>query len=345
MFRKEKSVKRRSHSRRRRPVPKKAKKKSINYKRIALGTTIMLVPAMILGVGGSMVDTDKVSMNKDTYCFDTVSYDAVPILIDYSTTNLYASDNQLISLKTEFVKQAKALKPNQRLDVFTTAKETIADVVKPVFSTCMPPKTGGDIKILAEMEPNIKSVTQAFLDHQRKDAIEKVEVEIDHLIEDSQSKKDNHEERWNSPLMEQLRSISRHYSANSVADFLVFSGGIQVSESLFFCKMPGHLPRFKNFKRNNPLYEKMKLHDGFQGSRVTFLMPRVLDKHYIGDHCTFDEIYDWWTDYFTDGGASEIYVQPLQYELSLNNNIGAFGVSDVIAATLFITALAAKARA
>lgn len=339
-------VKQRRSSSRRRPSRRKQPPSAFSFKRIALGTVIMLVPAVILGVGGRLttVSTAQVAMNKDTHCFDTVTYDAVPVLIDYATTNLFASDNQLLSLETAFLKQAKALKANQRLDVFTTAKETIADVVKPVFSTCMPPATTEDLQLLAAIEPNIQSVTQAYLNTEREKAIKKVDAEIKRLIADSQARKYNVKERWNSPIMEQARSISIHYTAGSVKHFLVFSSGIQVSESLYFCGRAGDLPRFENFKRNYPLYEQLKLLDGFQGTQVMFLMPRVLDRHYIGDHCTFEELYNWWPAYFKDGGAADVFVQPLQYELSLNNNVGSFGMADIVAAALIATTLLVKAR-
>jgi len=289
-------------------------------KRIAPVVCMMLGFGLIMGIGGryAVNVASTVHMNDETYCFDDVDYNAVSLFIDYSTTRLYADDGQLRSLRTEFNRHANALKHNQRLDVFTTSYDTVSDVAEPIFSMCLPPSTVAHLEELRAANPSIASYSQPQLNNRTEEATKTIENEIERIITESHTSFDR-PKRWNAPLIEQFRSISRYYRDTDVNDFVIFSGGIQISANRWFCKKAGHLPAWENFKRNDPLYNELKLLDGFQNTNVTFLMPRIQDKYQLGKHCQFIELTSWWKSYFLDGGASDVYIQPLHYGVDVKH--------------------------
>lgn len=274
--------------------------------------------------------TEVVKPNPVTGCFDIPNQNNTAALIDYSTTNLYSDSAQLRGLKKGFMDVYSLMDTNQRLNVFTTSKDKSTDVAAPSYSVCKPAKDAESYARLKERQPNIQEMDQARLTKKAEKAAENFSVAVDEIIADSQTGSIG--EKWDAPLFNRFKGISGYYKnrGKKLDHLIIFSAGIQVSEDAFWCENQGDLPSWKNFKKR-PLYKTVKPFGSFEGMKVTFLMPRVVERYDIGDWCTLDEIRSFWTSYFYDAGAREVVIQPLEYRPG-GGSVSAIEIGLLIAA-------------
>lgn len=257
--------------------------------------------------------TNMVKADMNTNCYSNMPDQNYTVsLIDYSTTNLFSDPAQMRALKTSFMEAYTLMSPNQRLDVFNTAKEASSGIAAPIYSVCKPATTAAQYAALKQHEPNIPDLSQAELTYQAGKAQEAFTQKIDDLIAESQATKQS--EDWDAPLFQTFKSISRYYHARGdhIDHLMIYSAGIVASQNAFWCKHRNDLPSWPNFKKRL-LYQNVKPFKSFKGMTVTFLMPNILVHYRQGKWCNGQEIQNFWRGYFVEAGARDVDMQPLDY--------------------------------
>lgn len=297
----------------RRPLPpSEARKKAEASKNILMIAAVAILTVLAVWIGYPHVKNlaNEVKPDLDTACYGLPSQKYTASFIDYSTTHLFSSPEHSVALKTNFMNVYPLLSPNQKLEVFTTEKKTTSNVVAPYFSVCRPASTVVQHEALKKINPNIEDKSLAQLTYTADKAKADYETNIDRIMEESQSSGNN--EFWNSPILHRLKGISRYYKDRDIQldELTIFSDGIENSSTVHFCQKKDHLPSWENFKKRR-IYREIKPFDSFKGTKITFLMPDVVDRYNLGPYCTQDEIEDFWRSYFLEVGAREVDIQSI----------------------------------
>ncbi len=283
--------------------------------RIMKMVAVIAIPMVIVTLAYPYINAMMNVVKPDlvTNCYSSLpDQNYTASVIDYSTTNLFADPAQMNAMKTSYMEAYTLMSPNQRFDVFTTAKDTSIGIASPIYSVCKPASTAAEYAAMKQHEPNMSDLSQAQLTYQAKKAKEEFAKKIDELIAQSQAKKRS--EDWDAPLFQTFKSVSRYYHARGdrIEHLMIYSAGIVASQNSFWCKNRNDLPSWPNFKKRL-LYRNVKPFKSFEGMRVTFLMPNILVHYRQGKWCNVQEIQDFWRGYFVEAKAQEVDMQPLDY--------------------------------
>ncbi len=269
-------------------------------RRALMITAMAVLPLSGIGALGWGLTTqlDKVSYDKVTYCYPQDGQHQSAFFLDASFTS-GTSGQQDRDLASELMRTFDGLPPNGRLRVFSTAKGVASSTGIPVVDMCAPPATPEEqARIGADEETRprlirIKGVARAAF-------ASKVQAHLAVIKDEAKGAID-------SPVLEQIRAISRFPFEAPLKHLVVFTDGIQNSDLRQFCRVKGHLPSFAKFAKQ-PDYELVKPRS-LDGVRVDILLvenSRLPSSIY--PFCTNREIRTWWPEFFKAAGAN---VEPL----------------------------------
>ena len=202
------------------------------------------------------------------------------------------------------------LGPNQPLHIFSTERDKLSTIVKPVFTICRPVRTLAEQSQTPGPEKN-----QAELDKTYEKAKEKFYQEVAQRIAESKTEE---KVAKTSPILEQIQGISRYYRDKpemTLDNLFIYTDGIQTSPAASFCQTKGHLPPYPIFKKRRA-YQKVKPAETLGGVKGKFLLVNWLVLPSIGlEYCTNQELYDFWEAYLKDHDTdiemeSLLYVEP-----------------------------------
>lgn len=224
------------------------------------------------------------------------------IFIDNSLT--HQSGSQLRDYMIGAMAAYRKVPANGRISIVTSARDIHANLTAPVFVMCKPAKTEREQKALG-----IPVDGQLVRRRNADEAQTAFKKAIKARIEET---KNGDKLARNSPILEQLRAISRApWFQGRARSLLAITDGIQATRVAEFCAKRGHMPSFDKFARK-PGYQWVKP-DSFGGTDVMVLMVEIgkLPNSHQPYCSGFAEVRSWWRDYFVANGADHVSVEPL----------------------------------
>lgn len=265
---------------------------------------IILVPLGALVGGGFLamrqLNTEQIAEN---FCYGRDDqYDEV-FFVDFSLTG-GTSGSQQRDLVNEMLATFANLPANGRLAVFTTARGSTSTRNVPVFTLCNPADTAQEQADIGAPALNTPRLTRI---NEEADAV--FAAFVDGLVAQSV---DASQMARTSPILEQIRGISRYGDTVGLDRLVVYSDGINNSPVARFCAEQGHLPRFEVFAQRADWREVVP--DDFGGADIEILMVEGGTLPAPGlEHCTNRELRDFWVDYYEANGAGRVRLTPLGY--------------------------------
>jgi hypothetical protein len=273
--------------------------------KLGLAATVLLgtVAGTVFFVQGSLGEEKP---DPETFCYNRANQHVSAIFIDNSLSQL--SEAQLRDFDIAFERAYDATPANGKLLFFTTAAHTSNSQADPVFEVCKPAAT---IKEQAAL--NAPEKPAPYLAKQAEKAKVVYEEASDRVLQEVQ---DTGKQAKDSPILEQLRAISRNpdFERASSRSLTVITDGLENSHGTgYFCVDPGAMPPFEQFKQKLNYSLSLKP-NSFQGTHVNLLLVEtgVLPSPPYLMHCTTNELRQWWLDYFTANGAS-VDLTPLRH--------------------------------
>ncbi|MAK59462.1 MAG: hypothetical protein CMK09_00635 [Ponticaulis sp.] len=268
-----------------------------------LGTA--LLPIIVLGLGGlAMTKAMGVERIDSAFCYDRSDQAEHVVFVD-SSLKPDLSDQQLRDYVSGFERVWDRAAPNTRISTFTTARDTATSVPTPLFQMCRPPRTSNE-----QAEIGAPGRTDMYLQREFGEAEALYRGVVARVLSDAQNSEVT---AIDSPIMEQLQSISR-YDAFQGRDrsLTLISDGIQNSETARFCAVQGDLPSFSVFQ-SQPRYRRVEPRS-FADVRVDFLKVESIVLPQPGAaYCTHDEISIFWQDYFESQGVRSFEINRLRH--------------------------------
>lgn len=272
-------------------------------KTLLLGSAVALVPISAIGIGGYLayVEAGKETMTAN-YCFPRRDQHTAVFFVDFSHTQ-QTSRSQRSDLEHALLQLYARMPANGQVAVFTTA-EGGSTVNEPEFVLCKPPSTA------REMERIGAPVTSPMrLERLSEEAREAFESQIDDLLTRSVS---SDQQAGYSPILEQVRGISRYDFGAPLDHLTIYTDGINNSPIAQFCAVQGHLPRFEVFAQRPDYHEIAP--DNFDGANVDILLVEAMQlPNPVLQFCTHRELRDFWTSLFEANDASSVRLTPLGY--------------------------------
>jgi hypothetical protein len=264
-----------------------------------------LIPIAVIGLGGAaMLAYTNVEKPDADFCYARTDQHKAAIFIDNSLTQL--SDAQMRDYRTGFERAYQSAPANARILFFTTAKESNNSLAKPVFSMCKPAATVAEQAAIGAPDK-----PAPYLKHQAEEAGKRYHLAVERVLREVQ---DPQQAAGDSPILEQLRAISRNddFSA-SQRSLTVITDGIQNSETASFCVNKGAMPPFATFKQRVD-YALSIAPRSFAGTSVNLLLVEngTLPAPSL-PYCSTNELRSWWVDYFKGNGAVNVEMTPLRY--------------------------------
>lgn len=272
--------------------------------KIIIVVAIVLIPTSVLGIGGyfAIVEFGKEKITAN-YCFRRKDQYVAAFFVDFSHTQ-DSSNSQKRDLVNAIEALYDRLPPNGQLAVFTTARGGVATVNRPELTICKPPRTDAEMKRIGAPGGSAQR-----LDRQYKEARAAFEAGLDDLITRSVQ---NEQQAVNSPILEQIRGISRYDFGAPLSHLTIFTDGIQNSAIAQFCRIQGHLPRFERFAQR-PDYREIRP-DNFGGASVEVLLLESFPLPGPGaEFCTHGEVRAFYRDLFKANGAGSVRITPLGF--------------------------------
>ncbi len=262
-------------------------------------------PALVLGGGGYVLNEyANVESISDDYCYERIDQHQSVFLIDSSFTH-DMSDAQFRDLLTAHQRAYRALPANGRISIYTTAAHVNGSIPSPVFSACRPAATPAEQDAIGA-----PSKPAPYLRNQAADAEAEFLAAVDAVLADA---RDPDTAAADSPVLEQLYAISIDPGFQGLDRSLtVVTDGIQNSEIARFCSVRGDMPSFSAFE-TRPAYQDVRP-DSFAGTQVSILLVEFGELPAPGlEHCTNQELRNWWRDYAEANGAEHLRLTPLRY--------------------------------
>lgn len=283
---------------------RKGRDQSGSFKTVLLIALLVLLPMLTLGGGGYLayqhLNTETINT---AYCYERHEQERVAVFVDFSLTQ-DISNSQRRDLKNTLIQAYEALPANGQIAVFTTANMITANVVEPFFDVCRPAKTA-----LEQAEIGAPDSSAAKLARQHAEARSAYLRFVDELMDQSQSQT---HQATRSPILAQIRGISRYDFGGPLDKVVIFSDGINNSETARFCTEAGHLPTFARFMER-PDYAYIKP-DDFQGADVHIQLVEGFKLPSDSmPFCTRQELRDFWVALFENNGAGAVQLTPLGY--------------------------------
>lgn len=278
--------------------------RSGQLRKVLLVLFSILLPVLALGGGGLIAYNYLQTEQIDTaFCYPRDDQYQVATFVDFSLThNLSASQRR--DLINTLVQSFEAMPANGRLSVFTTANSTVANVNRPVFSLCNPADNARDLDQIGA-----PSLSAPRIDRLNLEASQHFETMLEDLMASSV---DRAQIASTSPILEQIRGISRYDFGAPLNQLISYSDGLQNSRIAQFCSVQGDLPSFAKFMER-PDYREIAP-DPFDGTAVDLLFVEsgILPAPGM-EHCSNRELRDFWIAYFEANGASSVRLTPLAY--------------------------------
>lgn len=290
---------RRSRSQHRKP--RRGGQSGFSLKTILLGTAM---PAFVIG-GGALAMTQYLGVEKPDAqgCYARTDQAAVAVFLDASLSG--QSDAQIRDYRAGFARAYDDAPANARVLVFATTRGAQGSVPIPVFDACKPAATPAQQAALGAPDK-----PAPYLAREAAEARAAFEAATNAIIADAT---DPGQRAGDSPILEQLREISRHPDFQGTRrGFTIITDGVQNSRAAQFCAVRGEMPPFAVFSQR-PRYADLKPRD-FTGTDVRVLLAETHALPQPGlDFCTHTEMRAWWRDYFTGNGAASVELTPLRY--------------------------------
>lgn len=273
-------------------------------KKLLLGSAIVLIPLSAIGGGGYLVhlESSKEPITAN-YCFPRSDQYTAAFFVDFSHTQ-QTSTSQRRDLVNALHQRFDQLPANGQLAVFTTARGG-ATVNEPEFVLCKPAQTNAEMQRIGA-----PSASEQRLARQYEEANAEFEHRVDDLLERSAR---TDQRAGHSPILEQVRGISRYDFGAPLSHLTIYTDGINNSPIAQFCAVQGHLPSFGRFAQR-PDYQREVAPDSFNGATIDVLLIEAMQlPNPVLQFCTHRELRDFWTAYFEANGAVSVRLTPLGY--------------------------------
>ena len=282
----------------------RGRKKGGTFKKLLVGTAIALIPLSVLGGGGYLAiqEAGKEKITAD-YCFPRPDQYTAAFFVDFSHTQ-DTSNSQRRDLINGLHQLYDRLPPNGQLAVFTTARGGAATVNRPEFVVCKPPMTNAELERIGA-----PTNSKMYLERQSEEARAEFNRRVDDLVARSVQ---TDQQAGYSPILEQVRGISRYDFGAPLSHLTIYTDGISNSPIARFCAVQGHLPRFEKFAQR-PDYAQIAP-DSFGGAEIDILLVEAFKLPSNGlEFCTHQELRDFWIHLFEANGAGSVRLTPLVY--------------------------------
>lgn len=279
---------------------RRGRKKKSNVTLIA--GTVALAISVLGGVGYAGYQYSLAERPDQYGCYVRPDQHELVIWSDFSIT--HQSEAQFRDYSIGAMAAYDRVPANTIISIANSGKGAHSNLIQPVFTLCKPAATAAEQKALGITEKGNLELTR-----DAETARKKFAAAVESMVEGARDQDDRAE---NSPVLEQLRSISRAPWFQSAArSLVVITDGLQNSRIAQFCKTKGHMPSFGKFA-DKPEYRRVKP-DSFAGTDVTVLMVESVALPQSGlDYCAgYEEVRRWWEDYFTANDADSVAIEPL----------------------------------
>jgi len=190
---------------------------------------------------------------------------------------------------------------NERLKIFTTEGSRIGSQLEPNFTAC------GSVGTPEELEEiGAGGASEGYLAKQKERLFEEVlapELEAMLAIEPEDGRQQNSQ----SPILEQLRAVSKVPEFEHANRLVLISDLLQFSDSAQFCRTRNSMPPHVYF-RERRIYDTRLAPESFEGVDVEILM--IQRYGYGGPGLPFcrdeEELSQFWRDYFEYHGAASV---------------------------------------
>lgn len=292
-------MKKRSYSKRRNP----RRKDGCKVKPILA----VLLPVAAIAVGGYVMHGELNNEKPDSdYCYvrEDQHQHKTAIFVDNSLGRL--SDAHLRDYRAAFERAYDNAPPNTKIMIYTTAKDKSGTVVTPSFSLCKPPSTPAQQEAMGISSPQ----TAPYLTRQAQEARRRYHGMTMRTLADTQ---DETQHAGDSPLLEQLRAISRAPSfQGKTRSLIVITDGVQNSDIAHFCVVQDDMPHFQSFAEREDYALAVKPRS-FSGTAVSLLLTEGTAMPNASlPYCSSQELRQWWVDYFNDNGADNVELTVLR---------------------------------
>ena len=261
-------------------------------------------PLLLLGGGGyGLSEYMKIEQPGEDLCYPRADQDISMIFLDASVGKV--SKPQMRDYRTGYLTAWRRAKPNTKLLFVTTAADVQATLITPVFTLCKPASTPEEQAALGAPEE-----TAQHLAWRAEQAEGRYLAAVDEVLAESQDKS---KQAGDSPILEQLRQISKYDGFQAAHRSLtIITDGIENSSVARFCTVQGNMPPFAVFAKSGA-YESVKPR-AFDGTDVLVLL---VEKYKLpqsfAPYCTNAELRHWWLDYFAANDAASVDLTPLRH--------------------------------
>lgn len=273
-----------------------------DYKKMMLLT---ILPFAAVGIAGTLINTVMGEEQIDAaYCFDREDQLQHSFALDFSFTH-GLSDNQARDLRQVIEGAAVDAPPNTKFSFHTTANDTEGSIAAPVSEICKPPATVSEIKRIGAT-----SKPPALLRNQANEARSAFETITSKLLNDAANPD---KAAGDSAILEQIQAVSRYSGFQGRnRELTIFTDGLQNSATARFCQVQGDLPPFDVFKSQRR-YAYVAPQD-LSGVKVNIMLVEHGRLPAPGmEHCTNNEVRQFWQDYAKGNGASEVNLTILRH--------------------------------
>jgi hypothetical protein len=268
-------------------------------------TAAIVLPMIAIGSAASlMMHSMGIEKPDANYCYKRDNQHVSAIFLDNSLGNV--SDVHLRDYTAAYERAYDAAPPNTRMLFYSTAKDDSGTVIKPVFSICKPAATPAQ-----QQDINAPEKPAPYLKRQANDARKRYQQAITDMLQKVQ---DNSKHASDSPILEQIRAISRAPDFQATSRSLtVITDGFENSQVARFCTVEGDMPPFSVFVKRKDYNLSIKPRS-FRGTDISFMMVNnmALPSAYM-PYCTQNELRTWWVDFFKGNGASDVELTNLRY--------------------------------
>ncbi|WP_155802627.1 hypothetical protein [Ponticaulis koreensis] len=285
------------------PRKRSTRRRTGKTNRIMKLTILAALPLVtVSGLATGVSHMMSIPQMDDAFCYAQSEQAETAIFIDNSVTPGLSSP-QFRDFQTAFMNAWEAAPPNTRFSVFSTGRSVAGSIARPAFEFCKPASTPAEQDAFGGPDKPAPMLSRIY-----DDATAHFEGTVHELISSSH---DPDMQAVDSPILEQLQAISR-YSGFQGPDrrLLVFTDGIQNTETARFCAVAGDMPSFETFEQQQR-YTFVRP-DSLDGSAVDILLIEGLITPNSLPYCSEAELRTWWPDYFRANGARTVQLTRLR---------------------------------
>lgn len=277
-----------------------ARKGNNNLKNIAL----IAAPLAVMGAGAGLLLSMPSEEKMDAeFCYARADQHQSTLFIDNSVTAL--SPAQLRDYERALRGTYESAPANSRIMIFTTAADSNASLVEPVASICKPAAT-----VAEQADLGAPDKPAPYIKRRSADAAKAYMGIIAETLQDVQ---DVSKAAGDSPILEQLRAISRYKGFQGQDRSLtVLTDGIQNSDIARFCSHKGHLPLFAKFTQRRDYTSRIQP-KSWAGTDISIMLVGGYQLPSSNmPYCTNAEIERFWPAYFKANAADTVEINFLR---------------------------------